>query len=691
MTVSDLSDSDGIGGVVENSAPDTLATLTVGADDSGATFDGVLQDGFGQLALDKTGGDTLTLTGASTYSGGTTVEDGTLAISAGGSIATPVTLAGGEISGRGTHGPVSVATATALTSSASDPTNPPPYGQPVTFTATISLPGATYGTPTGSVEFHDETTGTDLGTVAQLTDNLDGTYSAALSVANLDVEDHFVTATYSGDLTFATSASDPYDQEVVPASTTTTVSIADATNPQDGGNPGYGDQLTFTATVSPGQQPSGGAIPEYDQNGNRETVDFYDTVTGQYLGQGNLTPNDDGSATATWTGYAENWNGFPWGTPSYNLGVGGYSVIAVYGGDANFTGSQSGGAAMNVVGEPITITNAVVGDYFCYSVVYEGDDGVLQGDVSGLDGAGYTLNVDWGDGQSGGSGTQTFSFPKGGAFSVCHYYLLNDAAGAGTQTDNVTATVTASDGPGATTTRSATTNVTATIVNLTPTVAIVVENPPAGGLASVPSSQTFTVDAVVSDPGQASGENESYSYQWHDNGVAIGTGSSATVTAGDLLAALDSVTVTDGHGGWTRKWGYSAPLRDPVVSISETDTDTNQTVLGGNDAEFDIHIDAGTAGPDAQMTFSYSTVDPSGGATAYTSTYGPQEVTLWVGDYTEIAGDWVADIPVSVATTPGIYDGSTATVMVQLSNPYQCQLAPAPPRPRRRSCIRASK
>ncbi len=254
-------------------------------------------------------------------------------------------------------------------------------------------------------------------------------------------------------------------------------------------------------------------------------------------------------------------------------------------------------------------------------------------------------------------------------FSVFHYYLLNDAMGAATQTDNVTVTVTANDGP------TATTNLTATIVNVAPTVAIVVENPPAGGLGSVPSSQTFTVDAVVSDPGQASGEDEQYSYQWYDRGVAIGTGSSATVTAGDLLAALDSVTVTDGHGGWTRKWGYSAPPRDPVVSISETDTDTNQTVLGGNDAEFDIHIDAGTAGPDAQMTFSYSTVDPSGGATAYTSTYGPQEVTLWVGDYTEIAGDWVADIPVSVATTPGIYDGSTATVMVQLSNPYQCQLA----------------
>ena len=214
-------------------------------------------------------------------------------------------------------------------------------------------------------------------------------------------------------------------------------------------------------------------------------------VTGQYLGQGNLVPKNDGSgaATATWTGYAENWNGFPGDTPSYNLGVGGYSIIAVYSGDANFTGSQSSGTAMNVVGDPISITNAVVGDYFCYSVVYEGDDGVLEGDVCGLDGAGYTLNVNWGDGQGGSSDTQTFSFPKGGAFSVCHYYLLNDAAGAATQTDSVTATVTASDGPNATTTRTATTNVTATIVNIAPTVSIVVENPPAGGLGSVPSAR----------------------------------------------------------------------------------------------------------------------------------------------------------------------------------------------------------
>ena len=364
-------------------------------------------------------------------------------------------------------------------------------------------------------------------------------------------------------------------------------------------NPTYGEVLTFTATVTPSQQPSRGAIPAYDENNNPEMVDFYDTVTGQYLGQGNLTPNNDGSATATWTGTAGNMEG----TANYNLGIGSYSIIAVYSGDSNFNGSQSTGTPMNVVRDPISISNAAVWDYFCYTVVYEGDDGVLKGDVSGLDGARYTLNVNWGDGQGGNSDAQTFYYPDGGSFSVCHYYVLNDATGLGTQTDTVTATVTANDGANATTTRSATANVTATIVNIAPTVSIVVENPPAGGLASVPSDQTFTVDAVVSDPGQASGEDEQLSYQWYDRGVAIGTGSSATVTAGDLIAALDSVTVTDGHGGQAVALGYSPPPPEPVVSISETDP--NQTVLGGTDADFDIHIDAGTAGPDANMTFSY--------------------------------------------------------------------------------------
>ncbi len=85
------------GAVVENSAPGTTATLGVGVDDSPGLYDhdtifsGVLKDGgTGQLALDKVGDDTLTLTNNNTYTGETTLYEGTLYVAAGGSIASPV-------------------------------------------------------------------------------------------------------------------------------------------------------------------------------------------------------------------------------------------------------------------------------------------------------------------------------------------------------------------------------------------------------------------------------------------------------------------------------------------------------------------------------------------------------------------------------------------------------------------------
>src|SRR5208282_666401 len=40
--------------------------------------------------------------------------------------------------------------------------NPSMYGQPVTFTAAVTTDG--YGTPTGTVDFYDATSKTDLGT-----------------------------------------------------------------------------------------------------------------------------------------------------------------------------------------------------------------------------------------------------------------------------------------------------------------------------------------------------------------------------------------------------------------------------------------------------------------------------------------------------------------------------------------------
>jgi autotransporter-associated beta strand protein len=70
----------GTGGVVDNTATGTSATLTVG--NSTSTFSGPLQDsGSGaKLGLIKSGTGTLTLSGANSYTGGTTISNGTIAL-----------------------------------------------------------------------------------------------------------------------------------------------------------------------------------------------------------------------------------------------------------------------------------------------------------------------------------------------------------------------------------------------------------------------------------------------------------------------------------------------------------------------------------------------------------------------------------------------------------------------------------
>lgn len=76
-------------------------TLTAGGDTTTTTFSGVYQNSGGSAALTKVGAGTLTLSGANTYTGATTVNAGTLAVN--GSIASPVTVnSGGTLGGTGT-------------------------------------------------------------------------------------------------------------------------------------------------------------------------------------------------------------------------------------------------------------------------------------------------------------------------------------------------------------------------------------------------------------------------------------------------------------------------------------------------------------------------------------------------------------------------------------------------------------
>ena len=67
-------------GMVINSLAATTSTLTLGSAGGSGSFGGSLTNGSGVLALIKTGIGTLTLTGANTYSGNTTVNAGTLTL-----------------------------------------------------------------------------------------------------------------------------------------------------------------------------------------------------------------------------------------------------------------------------------------------------------------------------------------------------------------------------------------------------------------------------------------------------------------------------------------------------------------------------------------------------------------------------------------------------------------------------------
>ena len=72
----------GTGTVLNNGETD--AALAVGNNNASTIFSGVLQNGTSALQITKSGTGTLTLTGANTYSGGTTIAAGTLQIGNGG-------------------------------------------------------------------------------------------------------------------------------------------------------------------------------------------------------------------------------------------------------------------------------------------------------------------------------------------------------------------------------------------------------------------------------------------------------------------------------------------------------------------------------------------------------------------------------------------------------------------------------
>jgi hypothetical protein len=127
---------------------------------------------------------------------------------------------------------VEAATTTVVTSSLPTQSS---YGQTVLFSATVN---SSIGAPPNG-----ETITFEQGTKVLGTGTLSGGV-ATFSDSTLPKGTQPIKAVYPGDSNFATSTSKPFDQVVVPASTTTSLTSSQNSS-------GYAQSVTFTATVAP--------------------------------------------------------------------------------------------------------------------------------------------------------------------------------------------------------------------------------------------------------------------------------------------------------------------------------------------------------------------------------------------------------------------------------------------------------
>ena len=205
-------------------------------------------------------------------------------------------------------------TQTFVTSSA----NPSPFGQAVTFTATVTpLVGQRMLTPTGTVTFMD---GTAMLGTATLGSTGIATFATSTSTP-LAAGTHSITAVYSGDANFTASTSARLTQ-TVNAAPGTTITLASSTNPSV-----FGQAVTFTAAVA--------AVPPATGMPSGSVTFMEGTTT---LGTGML----DSTGRATFQ--------------TSTLSVGTHLITATYNGNATFPPSTTTAALSQTVSLASTTT-----------------------------------------------------------------------------------------------------------------------------------------------------------------------------------------------------------------------------------------------------------------------------------------------------------------------------------------------
>jgi hypothetical protein len=184
--------------------------------------------------------------------------------------------------------------------------NPAVYGQPLTYTATVTLSAgggdAVFSNTLGAVNFFDN--GVLLNSFPILLGGNRAQFSPVLPIAT---GTHSITASFTGDSSAVGSTSSPLSVPVLRAGTATGLA-----GPNNGGLV-FGQAASFSATVV-AQSPGSGA-----PTGAVQFLDGRTAVASAIL--------ISGVATAVVS----------------NLSVGPHSLTAAYPGDGNFTGSTSGG------------------------------------------------------------------------------------------------------------------------------------------------------------------------------------------------------------------------------------------------------------------------------------------------------------------------------------------------------------
>ena len=204
--------------------------------------------------------------------------------------------------------------------------NPSVYGQPLTFTATVSASSPGSGTPTGTVTF-------SVGSTVLGTATLSGGSASITTSSPLAVGNDTIKASYGGDTNFKTSAGtvvQTVDQD------STTTSLASSANPSV-----YGQSVTFTATVganAPGSGTPAGSVTFTNGSTTLGTV----TLSG-------------GSASYSTT----------------KLATGQATIMATYNGNASFiTSSASLSQTVNQDGTTTTVTSSPSTSVYGQSVTF---------------------------------------------------------------------------------------------------------------------------------------------------------------------------------------------------------------------------------------------------------------------------------------------------------------------------------